>query len=706
MSDEKAQEIVTKALEEGSLKQYYSISVVVGINGSGKSSAINRLFHQDPPDLYNSTGIAYRSCRGLAHFMADLGIDDWKILSEEDFLQLLVHGMFVEKEVESTPTTALVSSHTSDHSAPPSLPHSTTSQEAQPQPERSHTSEAMIRLVHKTKGSGRSFVVQLLHMIDTGGQPQFMEVMPSLIHNSNLTALVLNLAQSLDAYPEIAFYVDGNACKRPLPSLLTNRQIAVQLARTMIAKGSLGGKHSKLIIVGTHRDCVKGELSTTLAAVNKALKEIFLPSLEDELIVYRSQEEIVFPVNSIHPDDDDNMTFASIRSRISEAGADEESDTPMSFFIFEQDVMQFAKQEGRKVLSTDECIQIGRMLKMSQEVVQAALIYFHQRNIFVYFRYILPETVFTNPQVPLDLCKEIILFSYKGQSGDISGLPAKYSALLEKGIISEEMLHHKSLKKCFVPGIYEPQHAIELFCHLYTIFPLSEEESSANSQQPPPAHSSKVKRKPSRLGKGEYLMMCLLAPLPEEKIKEVLSTPSKVATLLVHFSNGCVPNGCFSSTIACAISEYNWMIVYSDISRSKPECVAHNAVTLRPHKQPGKITLVNSTHYLQIHVDTTNISEKHLSDLCTKVQTTVFSILKKVFERMHFMEIEVEPAFLCSCMPTSESHAATICPEPPVTSNSVLVCSRTDTVIGDLEWRQRFWFKGCDMEQKGIIDIL
>jgi len=268
-------------------------------------------------------------------------------------------------------------------------------------------------------------------------------------------------------------------------------------------------------------------------------------------------------------------------------------------------------------------------------------------------------------------------------------------------MISEEMLHHGSLKKCFISGIYEPQHAIELFRHLYTIAPLSEEESPANSQQPPPAHSSEVKQKPSRLGKGEYLMMCLLPPLPKEKIKEVLSTPSKVATLPIHFSNGCIPNGCFGSTIACAISEYNWTVVCSDISTSKPEYVAYNAVTLRPHKQPGKVTLVNITHYLQIHVDTTNIKEKHLNALCMKVQVTVFSILKKVFEKMHFTEIEVEPAFFCSCKPTSEPHAATICPEPPVTSDSFLVCSRTDTVIGDLEWRQRVWFEGCEEKRKG-----
>ena len=72
---------------------------------------------------------------------------------------------------------------------------------------------------------------------------------------------------------------------------------------------------------------------------------------------------------------------------------------------------------------------------------------------------------------------------------------------------------------------------------------------------------------------------------------------------------------------------------------------------------------------------------------------------------MHFTEIEVEPAFLSSCKPTSESHAATICPEPPVTSKSVLVCSRTDTVIGDLEWRQQILFEGCETERRDESSI-
>ena len=67
-------------------------------------------------------------------------------------------------------------------------------------------------------------------MVDTGGQPEFIEIMPSLIHNSNFTLLVLNLAQSLDEYPPIAFHEDGRAYKRPLPLILTNRQVIHQYA--------------------------------------------------------------------------------------------------------------------------------------------------------------------------------------------------------------------------------------------------------------------------------------------------------------------------------------------------------------------------------------------------------------------------------------------------------------------------------------------
>ena len=323
-------------------------------------------------------------------------MDSWELLSQEDILEFLaplLKAGLTKADIVSLPRTftkedppqaapAAVSSHS----------HSCATVACQ-----SHASH----LVKTGKDPNKAFIVEFLHMVDTGGQPEFIEIMPPLIHNSNFTLLVLNLAQSLDEYPPIHFHEDGTAFRRPLPSVLTNRQVIHQFVRTLQAKWptQTGSHPSMITVIGIHRDCVKGKLSETLAVVNKELKSIsiaksiFLPAMEDELIVHRSHDEIIFPVNLLKPDDSDKKVLDQIHQKISDANIVEEAKIPLislSFFMFEQDSIKYAKQkegEGRPVmvLSFDECVQVGARLKMSREVVQAALIYFHRHNIFLYF---------------------------------------------------------------------------------------------------------------------------------------------------------------------------------------------------------------------------------------------------------------------------------------------------------------------------------
>ena len=449
-------------------------------------------------------------------------------------------------------------------------------------------------------------------------------------------------------------------------------------------------------IIGTHRDCVKGNLSETLAAVNKELKSIFLPMMEDELIVYRSHDEIIFPLNLLKPDDSDEKVLEQIRQKISDANIVEEAKIPripLSFFMFEQDSIKYAEQkkgEGRPVmvLSFDECMQVGARLKMRREVVQAALIYFHRHNIFLYFQDVLPNLVFLAPQVPLDFVNAIVAFSYKVKSGALPALKAKYVRFCNEGIITEEMLHdHKSLSSCFVPSIYESQHAIKLFRHIYTIAELTNDEPLATSQQLV-THSSRPEQKSSARSR-EYLMMSLLA---DKDIQDHLPSPSKVAPLVLHFSNGCVPNGCFGNVISCLISKFNWKVCQTE--QGKPACLAHNIVTLRDPLLPVTITIVNHILHLEIHVDMARV-EEHFSEICSSIRTTIFSAIEKVFKIMKFEDIQVETAFLCPCK-CSPSHAASICHF--LYGGSYTVCIKTGISIGCLQKEQQFWFQGTKGE--------
>ena len=94
-------------------------------------------------------------------------------------------------------------------------------------------------------------------------------------------------------------------------------------------------------------------------------------------------------------------------------------------------------------------------------------------SIFLHSRSILPNVVFLNPQVPLFFVNAIVRFSFQAKSGAIESLTTQERRFCREAIITEELLEHKSLCTSFVPDLYEPHHAIDLFWHIYTIDPIS-----------------------------------------------------------------------------------------------------------------------------------------------------------------------------------------------------------------------------------------
>ena len=333
---------------------------------------------------------------------------------------------------------------------------------------------------------------------------------------------------------------------------------------------------------------------------------------------------------------------------------------------------------------------------MGRKMVQAALIYFHRHNVFLYFRQILPNLVF-DPQVPLDFVNAIVRFSYKAKSGAIGPLTAQQIRFCSEGILTEELLQHECLSTSFIPKLYEPRHALNLFQHIFTIASLSEVSPAAtDSRQPLTAHitepakkTATVPGKAAQVGKTEYLMMCLLPAKSQSDVHDCLPSTSRVFPLFVRFSNNCAPSGSFGNTVSCLISSFKWKISQR---QRKTECLAHNIVTLRPHNALVKVTVVNSTCYFEIHVNAGKVKDSSLEKYCPEINSTIFAAMRRVFETMQFDDIEIEPAFLCPCGLTP-AHAATIFPTSDVFSESMLECSEEEEAVGELEWSQGVWFQ-------------
>ena len=684
------------------------MAVITGLMGSGKTWLLSRLFNQLPPEVYTSTGVAEASIRSLLHHLANVSANTWEHFSRDQIQQLLAR-LFQLRGVESSASVA-ATPVSSSSSLPPTSQGSSSSSTATPTttpaqgpkgtPETSPTSlfspapksstmQSIVRLVKTAKNSSEEMeMLELVHMIDTGGQPELLQTVPSLIHHSHIAILVLNLMFGLDEHPSFDYHEDGKTYKRSSPSQYSNRQIMQKLASTLQAKrfSQSEGQGFRLLVVATHKDCVpQGELPARVKAFDQVLRDILLPACEKELISF-SATQIPFVLNLKDPDSDDLKSLDLIRSEVGKSEVGEVVRTPGAFLVFEQELMEFAnkKDPTRGVLSLSECQAIGARLKMKQEDVEAALIFFDRQFTLLYFRKVLPNLVFTRPQTPLDCINAVVKFSYKVGSGEVMGIMQKHVSSLKDGIITEEILGHKELTQCFISSLYEPQHAIELLCHTFTLAPLSR-EVQPTSVTPTPVASSpnpSIKRE-----KREYLMMSLRSAIPDKDVPQYLPPSSEIAPLVVQFTNNCVPLSCFSRTVSCLLTMYDWKLSRDD--NGSPLCLAHNIVSLYKPHTPSQIVLVDTGHSIQVHIsvnkDTNPLS---FPTICLQVQEAVFAAINEVLERLDLVGIEISPSFLCpcSCQPPTHSSSAY-----PFQSQWFLHCSVTEKCAGAAQSKHRVW---------------
>ena len=685
--------IIDEAMESGSLQQRNVVGVITGPIGAGKATLLYRLFGEPPPDLYTSTGVAEQSFRGLLHHTVHLSAGAWQRLSHREIREILAPLVKVgmrEANVDSVashlmhkvnptsvPTNPLVpatsfappTAYSTSKPLDPEPTSSSSKAEASLSPTKTPPPQQKKEIVSFVQSTAtvaptlpEHLVLEMVHMIDTGGQPELMEVMPSLIHNADLAIALLNLEYSLSEPQQVDYHEEGVAYRHK-HTTLSGRDIILKLASTLHAKKSLH-EPFRLLIVATHRDCVEGDLEARVETLNRELRRLLLPSFKKQLFLFESPNKIAFVLDLKNPDDSDKRALELIRREVGKPGLGKTFETPISFFVFEQDLLKFAESVVRRdILSLDECKRVGARLNMNQEMVVAALVLFHRQNTFLYFHHVLPNHVFIKPQVPLDIVNSIVAFSYK----ELEGLPAKLASQLEYGIITEKLLSCDQISPHFQTGVFEVQDAIRLFCHTLTIAPLH------HTAHPVPD------------SEREYLMMCLKPPIPDQEIDRYIPTSSDTVPLVVRFSSGCVPLGCFGSTISCLLSEYRWEVVRGE--DRTPKCLAHNIASLHDPQLLVDILLVDFTQYLQVHVSSDLGIHKLPPNTCSLVLTTVFRAIEKVFEIMHLGgdKMGISSAVFCHCTIVKEKHFASFTRRG---SKYFLRCSQTTSIPDE---KQMLW---------------
>ena len=663
------QEILQQCLEGGYLNLSNLKAILSGKARSGKSHTKARLFNMEPPlvpistgvaegAVRGSTGVVMAGVRGISHDVIRSSLDEWFQMSPNDCLELLAMAIsegvllgdlakVVEESIEFLEAMQLPLVDTASSASFPVEPSPsdtvTSTHTPSPLPQISTAQKELARLMETCPAAQKIFELQLLHFVDSGGQPQFHEVLPAFIHNTALIILVLKLNEPLDAYsqPEFCDH-SGVFHMAKCTSLLSNEEILEHQVCTLQAKSSglSDDKKPMVVVVGTHRDeeermIKEGKCKETRAQKNKKLKSILLPWLIGMLIMFRPPDEIIFPTNMLNPNDDDRRVLKLLRQKIMEECPFSKYKIPVGWFMLEQDILKFAQEENRRIVLVSECVQIAANLQINPGILEAALLYFHSLNVFLYCPKVLPGLVFVDPQVPLDCVFEFVAFQFKLSCGKEKGVKASDVENILRGVVSKEMMGNKHFSKCFVPGLYGPEQAIKLFQSLFIA---------------------------AQLNEGEYLMPFLLPVVSKTDLHKHIPTCTFPAPLLILFKNKstsnkslkttCVPNGAFCGLVAHLLSKDNWEMS-RDVNSDSIECMAQNIVILSHSILPAKITIVNMQAHFEVYLEA---DDSILSEFCSELCQMMFVAVECILTTYNYSNCDIVPAFKCFC--SDHPHAA------------------------------------------------
>ena len=729
--------------------------LVTGAAGSGKSTLKHRLFGKKPPNLRCSTALAEAAIRAISREIVGTDQTDWFRVTADELMGMLggalKAGIPMKELPSQTPVAAdlkkpinvvatndskqsTIADITIGSSSKPSFVITEAAVHNQPT-EGSHTDDSkrsktlhspidspalsstktsvasptatcvrtkvssskgeLVKLVEKSQGSKRFLELQWIHFIDSGGQPQFHEVLPAFIRNTTATIFIMKLSERLDEHPMIKYYdKNGQVCGKPFHHALSNEQMLQCSVRTILSRPSREGKHSKTLIVGTHRDR-ESYCSESRTAKNRKLLDMLVPSLQDQLVHYRLGTEVIFPINAKKTKKQDQQVCAEIRKQIEDKkNAPPPYKIPIGWFLLEQDIIKASKGG---VISKSECLGIAALLNINTDALTAALEYFDDLNIFLYYPPVLPELVFSNPQILLDKVTELVHFSYSlhicSPPGVIEGvrqqkqnkgkataffnklvhfrsshssesppvaLEGKWLRFRDKGIVTLEMFQDERFSAHYIPDLFTPNELIKLLEHLLIVAPLSNTESNT-----------------------EYFMPSLLQMTsPGELTIKLSAPPSFVAPLLVHFPAGCAQNGVFCAVVVYLLSECHW-----EFAKGASECVSRSCVCFQFPDAPVSIALVDSFSFFKVSVEAPH---PMYPKVCPKIREAIFSGVEAAARTLKYNNSKPKPAFLCSkCSSESPPHAAT--PVINCDENQYLMCTKSTSCYESLTEQHSVW---------------
>ena len=665
----------------------------VGPPGSGKSTLLSLIL--DPtsePVRRHSTPVAEKavqattSCAKLVSTDPVDPLGTWVAFDSERMIDVVSNSVkkkHYHNETHSTATSAL--SHQSkatgtDIASSTPTSSGTTSSKADKNAVRSRL-QSKLDLLKAARGrkTNVSFKeIDLIYLVDTGGQPQFQEIVPLFVRNASVNAVVFKLSELLQDYPQ---WVNGREFSEPEDLKLTNEELILNAAHSIysgtmhrkLSKAVESPEHPTVLLVGMFAD-KEHEGETKEDKQKKLESESSLKKYMDpDWLITLSRGKYIVGVDGSktwlgNEEEAEKQLdkLKQLRSAILTQSKKLKVKVPLSWFFFLDDLQNQTKD--KKFLTLEECYELGVQLEMNNKNVLAALEFLDELNIILYYPKYLPNIVFCEPQFLLQKVTEIIVSSFPCAAPDIDTETGSRKTFRNQGIFTDKILQHDEFKQGF-----DNDFSIYNLLHLLKSLLIIAEVDEA-----------------------KYFMPCVL-PYEDPKIVDDRYI-TQVDPLWIYFMKDHTPRGLFCAMIVHLTksdsSLFQWVVKSSNCENPLRRRNIMEFILLdkdkscESHQDPemGRVTIAATLSQFEIH---TSCAVDHLLEIRANIE----SALQEAKEKLAYDDKQMDYTFgfLCQhpkCKGQKEQrgrHVAKVC-------NNFASCKCKRGGLSDLTKRQAPWF--------------
>ena len=629
------------------LKVRYGRVLFSGSSGAGKTSFYKLLLNRCRSEQHISTGLV-QSEQVVAAVKVDVRSRDkhvelYELDIKHEILKLRSLLSTMANKKANNPTTNIKSSSSSQSNSELKL----------------CDVERLMAREELVEESEKSDEMNIFTFMDTGGQPQFISMIPAVNSSAMITFVVHDLQSSLNDRVKVSHGgEDGEQTFVPYTIGCTNLELIKSLVcftnniflqkkpfLEEVCETRRKESVSCLSFIGSHLDQVLANNTDKEDSIHR-IDETLVAMLKDAGLEHvwmdvHPNYKFLIPVNNLTSEDENDYGTHDSARRIRRKLYDkilqqEVYNVPIVWLLLELEIRK--KCEGQKFITYGEIFDLCQEhdLIQKEDDIKNGLRFHHLFGVLLYFDEIpeLRDYVFTDYQWLFNNLTAIVYQSYLNCRDNIKVV----TEFKWKGFFTESLLHKCELKLKHKSGseVDFKQGFIKLLEHLRIIAPLMEKDKN------------NVYFMPSLLSTCD--LTNYQCKFPSEVLPENHVICDESEPLLVQFklqdncsdSPGSFPRGTFCCLIVQLLQDkLTWRPYWSDNKQK----VFDNLATLL-HRPTGQyVTLIDRIFYMEV------VMLQDIKNPCNTIHYEVKQILKKALDpiglKLNFYKFYLTFTFIC-----------------------------------------------------------